>query len=140
MFAGYRGPWFWKWGVVLAVLMNLGAACEDEQQAALVVNFPEEGGTQSVLLSEGQIFEVALPGNPTTGYSWTVEDWGAHDVLSGSMEPEFQPENAERLGAGGVFRFRFTARRSGSVTLRFQYRRSWESRAAHRATLDVTIR
>ncbi|MBP7830189.1 MAG: protease inhibitor I42 family protein [Kiritimatiellae bacterium] len=109
--------------------------------ATVSVTFAENGGEQSVRLAPGQVVEIALPGNPTTGYGWTLEKFDAQDILARPMEEDFQAAAPQRLGAGGVFRFRFTAARAGSTTIRFLYRRAWEKDVAplYIADLSVTV-
>ncbi|MDR1893332.1 MAG: protease inhibitor I42 family protein [Spirochaetales bacterium] len=74
---------------------------------------------------------IELPGNPSTGYSWT---WTA--VPEGIVRPvlqEFWPqdgsreEGSPRVGAGGVFVFVFAGAAPGETAVIFRYRRSWET-------------
>lgn len=129
-----------------AVLPAIGETLDAEETPApkpvtFSVAFAENGGAQSVHLAPGQVVEVTLPGNPTTGYGWTLEKFDAQDILSRPMDEDFQSAAPQRLGAGGVFRFRFTAARAGSTTIRFLYRRAWEKEAAplYIADLSVTV-
>jgi inhibitor of cysteine peptidase len=127
--------------MLVAFFMAGGAACEESAPALATVQFAAEGGEQSVQLVPGQVLEVILPGNPTTGYGWTLEGFETQDILGGPADAEFQSEAPDRMGAGGIFKFRFTAARSGSATIRFAYRRSWEKDVAplYTAVLNVTV-
>ncbi|MBU1692625.1 MAG: protease inhibitor I42 family protein [Verrucomicrobia bacterium] len=105
------------------------------------VLFTAEGGEQSVQLVPGQVLEVRLRGNPTTGYSWTLEGYEAQEILVRDEEVSYQSDAPDRMGAPGLFRYRFTAARSGSATLRFLYRRPWEEAVEplYTAVLNVTV-
>ncbi|HOW97436.1 MAG TPA: protease inhibitor I42 family protein [Kiritimatiellia bacterium] len=124
-----------------ALLLSEGSARAEDPPATVTASFTAEGGEQSVTLAPGQALEVRLPGNPTTGYGWTVEAFEAQEILGGPADVEYTPQAPDRMGAGGVFTFRFSAAKAGSTTLRFVYRRSWEKDepALHTAALNVTV-
>jgi len=85
-----------------------------------------DNGSQAEL-SSGQVLEVTLASNPTTGYSWQVSEVDGA-VLTQLGEAEFQqaPTEGEPLvGAGGTETFRFVAA-TGETTLALVYHRPWE--------------
>ena len=75
----------------------------------------------TIEVAEGQVFAVALAGNPTTGYTWQAEIDGRYLELLGL---EFEP-GGEAIGAGGCEVFRFRALLAGRTELLFEYRRPW---------------
>lgn len=132
--------------VALAALTAAGEPPASEKAPApepgpimAAVTFPENGGEQSIFLVTGQVVEVTLPGNPTTGYGWTLEKFEAQDILARPMEADFQSAAPQRVGAGGVFKFRFTAARAGTTTIRFLYRRAWEKDVAPLYIADLRV-
>jgi len=94
------------------------------------------------LSSDFQLFTVALQGNPTTGYSWTVKDFD-QSLIKSVGEPVYQSETSTipLVGQGGTFFFSFlTQGKEGEITLDFAYSRSWESNPPEREfTLKVQI-
>jgi predicted secreted protein len=87
---------------------------------------------------------IELPGNPSTGYSWT---WTAgregvvKEVYAGFTRNEEKP----MPGSGGVFVFVFEGETEGSVELVFTYARPWENVGAaetirYAFTVDKTKR
>lgn len=141
--------------VLLLVTAGLLAACgEDDDdsanpsptEAATQAAFPNEvqltdsdDGT-TVQLANGGTLIVALPSNPTTGYSWSVsESSGAQLQLQG--EPAFVPAGSTTpvLGAGGTEVFTFKAVDDGKADLKLEYRRPFEPNAAPEKTFSASV-
>lgn len=80
-----------------------------------------------MLLAIGQECVVRLPANPSTGYEWVlgpvdppvVQLVGAGEYVAAAAVPQ-------RVGQGGQMVFRLRAVAAGDVTLRWDYRRTWE--------------
>jgi inhibitor of cysteine peptidase len=75
---------------------------------------------------------LELAGNPTTGYSWTYTMDREGIVREVSTEyrgasGSGNPNTPGRAGQGGVFVFVFEGLKPGTVELRFNYARPWES-------------
>ena len=98
-----------------------------------------EEGTKNVSLKvkKGEIFQIKLKGNPTTGYSWFLVNYeivNKNEIikptnLNEHLSAQFVPCNRhdEILGAGGDFVFEFEVLKSSNVieNLNFSYRRPW---------------
>jgi len=74
-----------------------------------------------VHVEPGEAFTLALPGNPTTGYT--------RDAIVSSEELElvghdYRPEGTA-LGGGGHELFTLRARAAGTFEIGFTYRRPW---------------
>jgi inhibitor of cysteine peptidase len=82
-----------------------------------------QAGSQSAL-QVGDMLQVNLEGNPSTGYTWSVEGLDAA-VLTLVGEPEFHPASSA-LGAGGTVTYRFEAVGTGQTTLKLIYSRPFE--------------
>lgn len=78
-------------------------------------------------INKNEILEIKLESNPTTGYSWK---WIKEDsnIILDSLGQTYVPKQTDsrRLGSGGVEIFKFKAIKSGIVSLKFKYNRSWE--------------
>ena len=101
---------------------------------------PDEKETETELIRArvGEPFTIALPSNPTTGYTWIMD---YDNVLLRAEEAEFQPSasNSIRLGAGGTSVFAFTPLLKGKTTIRFVYKRPWENIVADTRAFYVEI-
>ena len=99
----------------------------------------EDSGSQ-VELTSGQVLEVTLESNPTTGYSWEISEVDAA-VLSQMGDVEFReaPKEGEQMvGVGGIETFRF-ASATGETTLTLVYHRPWEKDVEPLETFMVQV-
>ncbi len=83
----------------------------------------------------GEVFELRLPENPTTGYRWELRSHG--DPVLELAEDAFAP-SGDAVGAGGMRRWTFRILRAGVARLELVQRRSWERNATD--TFNVAIR
>ncbi|GGD50037.1 protease inhibitor I42 family protein [Pseudoxanthomonas indica] len=96
------------------------------------------------LLAVGEAIDLALPGNPSTGYSWEIEADGA-PILARQTPPEaaaVASSDPPMVGASQTARFRFVGAKPGRTTLHLVYRRPWEREVApaDEVRLDVEVR
>lgn len=85
----------------------------------------------------GEVVQVTLEGNPSTGYLWEV-DAVDETILQPVGEPEFRA-SSDRVGAGGLRILRFQAVAAGRTVMRLVYRRPWESDVEPLETFEVQI-
>jgi inhibitor of cysteine peptidase len=93
-------------------------------------------------LALGQELIVRLPGNPSTGYRWSLAAAPA-GPLEAIGSPVFErAQTASQVGASGREVWKFKSRQKGQEALRFEYRRPWEKDvpAAQTASYEVTVR
>ncbi|MBN1631396.1 MAG: protease inhibitor I42 family protein [Thermoleophilia bacterium] len=111
---------------------------EAEPADAPTFTLDEEDDGSTVTVEAGDIVDVVLEGNPTTGYGWTV-DLSTEDaaILEQVGEPTYVPDS-ELVGAGGTYTFRFRALAVGEATLVLNYARPWES-VPPLKTFSVTV-
>ncbi|MBS3808395.1 MAG: protease inhibitor I42 family protein, partial [Bacteroidales bacterium] len=80
-------------------------------------------------ISQGEEFVIKLKANPSTGYQWKIKE-GLIDsglsLMKESYEPEPNPTDKPRLGAGGTKSWRFRAEKKGETILTFVYQRAGE--------------
>ena len=100
--------------------------------------FGAQSGSASV--KAGQIFVVALPSNPTTGYSWSTPHIDKPGVAT-FVGTAYQEPVQARPGAGGTQLLVFKAGGPGLATMIVNYTRPWEKNAkpARTATLKITV-
>lgn len=97
--------------------------------------------TYRLALTMGQIGEVRLPSNPSTGYRWALVE-PSTGVLT-LMDHGFSSASITMVGAPGEERWTFKAVRVGTGELRFEYRRPWEPAdiaPAQRTRFEVQVR
>ena len=110
-----------------------------EEYASLMTVPVTLENTADNTLTIGDIGQVVLSGNPTTGYSWN------YTISDGSiLEPageQHQYDAADAAGAGGMFIWNFRALKAGTATITLKYYRSWigESDAAPEDNITYTM-
>ena len=94
----------------------------------------------SVQLANGGTLIIALPSNPSTGYSWSVAE-SSDPQLELQGEPAFVPAGSTTpvVGAGGTEVFTFEAVDTGTATLTLGYRRPFEPNASPEDTFSITV-
>ncbi len=128
--------------LVLALMLPLGlAGCAGESRT--VVAGRGEGALLSV--KAGQVLEVALDSNPTTGYSWSLTRPPDPELLEFiSQHYLANSAVAGRVGAGGREVFSFRGLKPGVTTMELTYARPWEKgdpkAEARRRQVSVAVR
>jgi len=96
-----------------------------------------DAGT-ALSLAVGERLMVALPGNPSTGYTWEVQ--AEPSVVRAVPGLGFLGDTT-MIGAGGIFYFRYLAAAPGEDTLVLVYRRPWEPTPSDKTfALGVVVR
>ena len=86
----------------------------------------------------GERIVVQLPENPTTGFSWAVDETDRR-LLTLDGSTYVAPEMGF-IGAKGQRTFQFTARQPGEMTLQLKYWRVWEGDGSVTERFTVTLR
>jgi predicted secreted protein len=121
-------------GAFLAMLFALGAAAPalaDTYNGTVFTSSP-------VSVTAGQEFLIAIPGNPTTGYSWTGKSSNGTVTVWGSV---YQPSAGanQRMGAGGQQIFVCKANHPGTAQITFSYARPWQKGVKPARTMTFTV-
>jgi inhibitor of cysteine peptidase len=116
--------------LVTVVLVPWGSDAPASNAAAVY----HEG--DAINVSQGDELTIALPANPSTGYSWTAGD--DPDVTFVSSR---QVAGGSQPGASGTQELTFRATASGESTLELAYARSFEQGVppAETARFAVTV-
>lgn len=85
----------------------------------------------------GDILEVVLPANPSTGYIWEVGFYN-QSVLKPFGEPEFS-NSSTSLGAEESEKLHFEAIGAGETELILVYQRSFENQGVDQQTFGVDV-
>jgi inhibitor of cysteine peptidase len=94
-----------------------------------------------VAVKVNQDFLIALPSNPTTGYSWTAKTTGSAVAVEGSAYQPSAATGKPMMGAGGQQIFIVQSLKPGTATIAFSYARPWQKgvKAARTMTFAVTV-
>lgn len=128
--------------MLLAGMMAAVTGCENDSDDDNDANEPsrvslsEVNNGAEVSVATGDIVEIDLPGNPTTGFDWKVADTDKSRLEF--MGSTFTPDS-DLVGSGGTYRFRFRAVAAGDVFLRLVYKRSGDAAPADTFTATIHI-
>jgi inhibitor of cysteine peptidase len=122
---------------VLIVFFVAVTACGTASDSSM--QLADEDNGKTIELKVGDTMEIALQGNPTTGYQWQVESFDTA-VLEAVGDPEYTPDT-DAIGSGGVFVFHFKALATGTTPLQLEYLRVWDTSVppVELFTLNVVI-
>lgn len=104
---------------------------------AITRPFSEVDSERKIVLSVGRTFEIVLPSNPTTGYTWTLVSDNPNVVAEQSNK--YVSDVSGRVGVGGNTTWSLKARSHGEAVLVFTYQRPWEENVAPTKTVTFTV-
>jgi len=126
--------------VVLSLVILLSiSSCSDTEK----YYFTGKNNGENVDLNVGDIINLRLDSNITTGYSWELSETTDTEIISlESSLYENSQENEDIVGAGGAELFSFRAISAGQTDLILEYIRPWEEgmEPADSFTLKITVR
>ena len=94
---------------------------------------------QTVNLSDDQVLEIKLPGNPSSGYSWYASDL-SKGVIKQIGSRDFIPDPSNNIvGQSGTEIIRFVGLSQGVSNLTIEYKRIWENDQAAVDNFTITI-
>ena len=85
---------------------------------------------------EPQTAIVNLPSNPTSGYSWKVEQ---SNEIFGITQEYTSAQEGDIVGAGGYDTFTLTPKADGDVSVMFLYGRSWEEEPESKLVYNLKV-
>ena len=105
------------------------------------------GPVQTLVLKEGQVFQVTLAANHTTGYKWVLAKMPDAKVVK-LVNSEYVPAKPQTpdgkapVGAGGQEVWTFQAAGPGRAMIVLNYARPWEKdkQPAKSRSLEVEVR
>ena len=123
---------------ILALLMLLTlTACQGGNGGQPVrVGVMQSGST--VHLAPAQNLAVLLAANPTTGFSWSLDEMDTNVLTKTSNIYKPQSQDPLIVGGGGCEEWHFTALAPGRTLLKMAYSRSWESKQPAE-TFELTV-
>lgn len=120
------------------VTLTLGlifiTACSSSKQ----VNLTAADKNSQVDVKSGDKIVITLEGNPSTGYTWEVNDLNT-TILEQVGDPVFSSSNPGLVGSVGSLTITFKALKAGTATLTLVYHRPWETGVDPIDTFAVTV-
>jgi inhibitor of cysteine peptidase len=98
-----------------------------------IVNSPME----NIMVKKGQMFQIILESNPTTGYQWIPT---FNTSIINLISHSFQPATTILMGRPGTDIFKFKAIDYGTESLKMFYKRSWEKQFATEKVFIISVR
>jgi|GEM_PF-2928201 len=83
-------------------------------------------------------YEVTLEGNGTTGYEWTYA-MSEEGIVKETSNASVSEGKEGMVGAPSTYIWDFEALKPGTVTLTYDYARSWEGRSIRTVTYTLTV-
>src|SRR5512143_609515 len=120
----------------LGILIALLTSCASATQPGLKQLTDKDAGS-TVQLRIGDNLEVALVGNPTTGYTWEVSP-AADALVEQQGEPQFKADS-NAIGAGGIMTLKFKAVKEGAASLKLIDHRTFEPNVPPLQTFEVKL-
>ncbi len=96
------------------------------QSFATPVTITAVDAARSIHLRVGEEMVLKLENNPSTGYSWILNE-AKHPGLVSLGKPTYA-DHSPMPGAGGIQSWNFRAVERGVQSLRFEYQRPWEKK------------
>ncbi len=88
-------------------------------------------------MRRGETVALRLPGNPTTGYTWAVDE--VDKKILELMDSSYSRSSPERIGSGGWRTLTFKAIAAGTTPVRLKYWRVWEGDTSVVKRFDITV-
>lgn len=120
--------------LALCALLFLGACAKPQ-----VIQKDQKDDGSTVTMRKGDQLDIALEGNPSTGFSWVMAEADT-TIIAQEGEMQFLP-SSDAAGAPGSETLHFGALGRGKTTLRLEYRNPGETNAgpARVYTLRVAV-
>lgn len=92
-----------------------------------------------IRLSVGRKETLVLPENPSTGYSWKIDQEGSDNLSILSIEDLGHQRGAHMPGAPGLRRWVIRARAPGHASLQLVYQRPWEPEPVETRRIGINV-
>ncbi len=125
--------------VLMGLLAFFTAACQNKPSKPNLTVGPA-ANDQGTTMEKGQILEIRLPSNPSTGYRW-VRMGPLTPNMMRPINHNYEPPNSDLLGAEGTDVFQWETYGPGLYTINYSYRKSATSNDADKGfKYTVTVK
>ena len=114
----------------------------EENTAAESLQLTQEDDGGSFDIQAGGTIAIALEANPSTGYFWELDDPDPEaSLLEQAREPNFESDDPDAVGAGGILTFTFRAVDKGEMIIKLVYLAPGGDEAPTKTfQIDLTVR
>jgi len=126
--------------ISLLCLVLVGSSCASlsiEDSNVISRPFSSVDSSSDIVLATNQTFEIVLPSNPTTGYSWSLHI--DQPLVVRTISDQYVADSSGRVGVGGNTTWLLDTGNSGTAALTFSYNRSWEKEIPPSRVVVFTI-
>lgn len=106
---------------------------------AQMVNLTPDNNGEAFYLHKGEMFQVVLPENPTTGYQWMVGKGTSSQLILVEQQYLSNQTESDLVGSGGNRYMVFQITEGDSAQLVLLLRRPWEAEGERLDSFGVTI-
>jgi len=92
-----------------------------------------------VRIAIGHVEKILLRENPSTGYTWKVDDAASEGLDILTVTDNGHTRNGHAPGSPGVRQWSLRARRAGHARIVFVHQRPWEPQPIETRSIDVEI-
>jgi len=118
------------------LLVGLGLWCPVPARHRKMVQVDKSYNEREVILAVGDVVEISLAENPSTGFRWELKD---KPKPACSLVKSWFESAAGPPGKGGTRRWQFQAVHSGTGEISLEYRRPWEQGTPPGRTFHLTV-
>jgi len=112
--------------IVLVIIIAIGGGLIYINSSKTPSKIEVSEDQQNIEIKTGQEFTINFTSNPSTGYSWSVDDTYNKNITS-MISNEFLASNSEKIGAPGNELWVFKGTGKGNTKLNFVYSRQREN-------------
>ena len=102
------------------------------------ISLTQSAHQRNIKMNTGDRLEIALEGNPTTGYIWEKVE-GDNAILPPQGDYKYTPAEPLLVGSGGKFTFTFLGAAAGKTRLRIIYHRAFEKNTAPVKSFEIMV-
>jgi inhibitor of cysteine peptidase len=119
--------------LALVAVLATSSGCGGSQ----TIQVGEDADGTTVKAAVGDVVELSLPENPTTGYEWNLKLDGGLKVQQTEYDPD--DTSGELAGSGGVRTWWIEVTATGEHAVAGAYERPWESDDPQAGAFALTI-
>ena len=121
--------------ILIVILLSACGTSPASEKSTRQITEADAGSL--VEMHVGDVLELTLPANPTTGYQWEVKDLDSA-ILQPVGEQTFKP-SSNAVGSAGLATLRFEAVAVGQTELKLILHRSFEKDVPPIQTFEATV-
>jgi len=126
-----------RFAILFCLILGINGVISGCNPGGDNIHLTKEDNGSLVEARVGDLIELTIEGNPTTGYTWEwIKDEGTIVELQG--EPEYSADS-DLIGSGGVYKFVFHMKDSGDGALRLVYHRTFEPDVPPLEEFSITL-